>query len=64
MAAKSPPSPPRRPGRPRAAPYSSLTVHMPAAMHDRIIAAARARDESVSSVVRRRLQRALAVLQR
>jgi len=60
MAAKSPTSSPprRRPGRPRAEPGRSLTIHLTTELHDRVIAFALRQGVSVSEATRTILRRA------
>jgi hypothetical protein len=55
-----PPSapPPRKPGRPALAEKTSAVgTRLSASLHDRLIAAARERDESVSATLRRLVER-------
>lgn len=41
----------RRPGRPKVEPHSIISAWVPATVHDRLIAAAQARGESVSKTI-------------
>jgi hypothetical protein len=50
--------PRRRVGRPRAEPYSSVSIHLRTVLHDRLIQLASARGESVSTLLRQHLERA------
>jgi hypothetical protein len=50
--------PRRRIGRPRAAPYSSVSIHLRTVLHDQLIRLASARGESVSGLLRSHLERA------
>lgn len=53
-----------RRGRPRASSdYSTVTIHVPVDLHDRLVRLARHRDESVSKVARDLLRKAI-VLQK